>query len=1102
MKKQVLMIGVLALVSCAKDKPYKEVYKQDVIEKLDMCSDADPCVYLPTVGNTPKDVTASRPYWQGKRKMVKFELTSDELLVKEVVKDKQFGGNSNNSNPVLSLGVTHLDYKCKEDTNGDCSNEEQENTELEWQDKRFIKIDKSKFKTLETNLLPVQLSNLFSSCYSEINSEMTDVGIEDDAMNIVVKKTYKASAGCAGIQTVDDLGRLTFSVDYNYSIVKLSSLADKNYEKVNYPYKDQSTFGFFTTEKKNLGVDNSTNLDSLETMMNRWSPNKKDVVYYLNEDFYKPEMKVILDSTVAAIKTVNSSLKKADAGIQIKLEKGEGKKIGDLRNNFIVLVSDPQASGVIGYGPSHTNPDTGEILNATTVMYYGTIKKFLKYTYNEIREQSMVGNDLVRKAKTVSQSQIHQTLSKELQDKMNVMKAYEKQAQVKLPPAHVGHNHAEIDLTQEMLSGIKSEVFSLSRVHKAANLEDQIEEMSRHNVFHGDMFNFTGAVMKGLNVTKSSELKPWDDLTKAEQEKMIEKLLPLVWIPTLVHEFGHNLGLRHNFNGSEDAPNYYSRSEMRSLGMNSGAKATYSSIMDYNYSNLNTLPVMGKYDVAALRFAYAREVEDTSGKMIAVDENITKTIQKSGAALKEYKYCTDEHVYVNPTCNRHDEGETLEDIVDHYIADYEKSYYKRYMRNNRESFGARGDAGQLMRVSGTLHTMRLVMEITDRIISTYNIPLSNEVWTTNEFLKGLKSATEKSFNFMNELVKTPGVQCVVSTKKSITEAAAKTEETGEYVMPEIAGIAPLEDLTDAGLISCLAKDDSGNFKLQLKDGYQVYGQFGKHFNHMKSPELRGDLSADPTEVSVKGIWIDKLVALKYLTQREMGLSTIDGTSNTFLDIDPFRGELLDTITGLMVNKSNTNIKLQTIDGNSFKVPFTVDLSQSHEIAKSFHPGVNKFLGIKNARTQFKVAAMNKIKGSILSSEADFTQMLIHESLNVKRLSGFNGRLEHYNVIEFVEPQTNSVIESFIFKPVNSVATYIKSQKDTVDVLKQIPEDVLKAIVALKKAGEPLPETEGQEIPEVIKKVHAEMDVKIIESYMAGEMMTQKQMLETLRALDL
>src|SRR5690606_7721913 len=131
--------------------------------------------------------------------------------------------------------------------------------------------------------------------FSSVGQEIKSFKIEKDAINFVIKKTYKAAGkpGCLKLEEASDLRYTVFTIDYGYSLVKLSSLADKNYETINYPKSDESMFGFFKTDIKKKSVDN---LDSVmgfrKSIMNRWSPNKKDIVYYLNDEFYKPENKI------------------------------------------------------------------------------------------------------------------------------------------------------------------------------------------------------------------------------------------------------------------------------------------------------------------------------------------------------------------------------------------------------------------------------------------------------------------------------------------------------------------------------------------------------------------------------------------------------------------------------------------------------------------------------------------------------------------------------------------------------------------------------------------------------------------------------------------
>ena len=116
--------------------------------------------------------------------------------------------------------------------------------------------------------------------------------------------------------------------------------------------------------------------------------------------------------------------------------------------------------------------------------------------------------------------------------------------------------------------------------------------------------------------------KPWAELTEAERSKIIDQMLPYLWVPTLVHEFGHNLGLRHNFLGSTDKNNFYTKQEAASMKLKRIQE--YSSIMDYAYNSHSELSIMGKYDVAALRFAYAREVDHGTGKVIKIEDSLEK----------------------------------------------------------------------------------------------------------------------------------------------------------------------------------------------------------------------------------------------------------------------------------------------------------------------------------------------------------------------------------------------------------------------------------------------------------------------------------------------
>lgn len=106
---------------------------------------------------------------------------------------------------------------------------------------------------------------------------------------------------------------------------------------------------------------------------------------------------------------------------------------------------------------------------------------------------------------------------------------------------------------------------------------------------------------------KSLELKRWKHLPKDLQVKTADAITVATYSNTLVHELGHNLGLRHNFKGSNDKSNYYTLEQAHQLGLNN--IPAYSSTMDYAPSMLDETPTWGLYDIAAFKFGYGRKVE-------------------------------------------------------------------------------------------------------------------------------------------------------------------------------------------------------------------------------------------------------------------------------------------------------------------------------------------------------------------------------------------------------------------------------------------------------------------------------------------------------------
>lgn len=157
-----------------------------------------------------------------------------------------------------------------------------------------------------------------------------------------------------------------------------------------------------------------------------------------------------------------------------------------------------------------------------------------------------------------------------------------------------------------------------------------------------------------------------------------EEIAHNIMYRTAIHEFGHNLNLRHNFYGSVDEANFPAPSVPKMKKDENGTlvpvldendkpvmwHAISSSVMDYlrlqddYFTEKNWEP----YDVAAIKYAYS------GGK---VDDK------------KLYLFCTDENTVSNAFCNRFDVGSTPSRIVYSFIDAYEDGYYTRNYRDGR-----------------------------------------------------------------------------------------------------------------------------------------------------------------------------------------------------------------------------------------------------------------------------------------------------------------------------------------------------------------------------------------------------------------------------------
>jgi hypothetical protein len=175
---------------------------------------------------------------------------------------------------------------------------------------------------------------------------------------------------------------------------------------------------------------------------------------------------------------------------------------------------------------------------------------------------------------------------------------------------------------------------------------DQEQLLAKNNIHVFNEADAIGAIAGGARLCKDNG--QWE--TDLEyRERVIEDIVYHV----AIHEFGHNLSLRHNFYGSVDA-------------VNMAPGELSASVMDYisAWEEAGSHRGWGAYDRAALSWIYGDD--QTRDKVMS----------------EKYLYCTDEHRTRSPLCTAHDLGTTPSEIVLNAIERYDWMYDFR----NRRAF--------------------------------------------------------------------------------------------------------------------------------------------------------------------------------------------------------------------------------------------------------------------------------------------------------------------------------------------------------------------------------------------------------------------------------
>ena len=973
-------VFALAMVGCTKQRPYEPVLKEKVYSKADFPSDGT-YIFYSLSGDTTRTAQVAAPYQAGDARIVKFSYGEKSLDVVEVEPDPRFRDNATNAKTVLSIPAEYIDYRCTQNSVGECSNKEEVDTYKGTDARKFMKLDFGSLKMVAPSSLPADYENIFSAgkCYPEQGAKLLDVKMDGNSINIAVERTFSTDVSCttSSLQTLSDLN---FSVIYHYSMVKLDTVASPDYKTVAYPVDDQNTFGFFTTQDNRLSVDNADELSGQQTFLNRWNPTRKVIDYYLTDNFNKPGMESVKQGSYEAVSAINNAFSSAGVDLKVVLHEPAGKDPGDLRNSMIVMVEDPINIGLLGYGPTLANPQTGEILSGRVMMYLGVIKETVRDTYNEIiieRQQAAVqattgaNSSAVGNASHLSTAgaMLSQFVQASLNSANSALRVTDASMAAKPRPSLTGKTSSPAkvvakvsafnrvgpqltaDPVKDRILSARDLMFRMDARNfraQAKDLKSRTQQMSLNCQYPIENIDFKGVISPYIsNEIPAGQLKPWDDLTDTQKQFIMDKIVPYVWVPTLVHELGHNMGLRHNFKGSEDKDNFYTTDELAKMGINH--PVVYSSVMDYAGRTLNELHTMGKYDIAAFRFGYRREVEaidpaqPESVKILKVPTVLADT-QTANPTLsfKDYGYCTDESVELNARCKRFDEGTNSVEIVKFLIKQYEDFYARRNFRNTHRSFSLYGMDGYASRVYDTFYQIRMFQKQADRL-RLAGIPARiADPKTTPEALVIYKrmwndavQAAQIAGDFLLGVVVLPDRTCLIDSKDSPgTQIAVET----------MANFA-------SGITSCF---DPVIKQYEEKRGMVVLAEGGKF---VKSFKASSNTNPYVDQIDVRGTWIDKIIAADMLARRTFGQLSLDDSYGNFFDADLFGNfgqQIAGQYQGMLKNDLQNSVTFRTEAGEEIPVnlSYSFDVDTAQLIRADDSDGLAEQLGMSTKGDTF------------------------------------------------------------------------------------------------------------------------------------------------------